>query len=410
MFIFSNKKNATKMRQKNIKKNKKMKAQNLLPELKKSKKSGWRVEYYECGKRKIIRVEKIRKWHKNATDAEKMIKETIIKPLTIKLLSLNVVSETLSENTGLDFGDILGVELEKNKKEGLYLKEISIKFKDSNSNTYQQYLSYTNTLITYIRATEQMNVKIKKWKIKDVQNYIKYLQDKKLSNPSINQHISFIKRLFSWCCENEYLEKNPAENVKKMKIIETRERKILSIEEMRKISNYLQKNDYNFYVFTQIVYACLIRPIEIYRLQIKDIDFENRSIIISGTKSKNHKYRSIVIPDDLWNNTLDFWNNLKKYDKECYIFTENNVPGKEKVNYSNLASLKWSKMRKELNLSEDCQLYCLKHTSITNLLTILPENTIRMHARHSNIQMTAHYGKHVTEDMQEAMRTKISTY
>jgi integrase len=389
-----------------------MKTPYLLPELKKSKKSGWRVEYYVNGKRKIIRVEKIRKWHKNATDAEKMIKETIIKPLIIKLLSLSVVSETSTDNdnTGLDFSDILGIEKGNQKKEGLYLKEISANFKNSNYNTYQQYISYTNTFTKYIQTTNQLYTKIKKWKLKEINAYIKYLQDKKLSNQSINQHINYIKRLFSWCCENEYIEKNPAENVKKLKNIETKERKILSIEEMRKIGNYLKHNDYNFYVFTQIVYSCLIRPIEIYRLQIKDIDFENKRINISGTKSKNHKYRSIIIPNDLWDNTLDFWTKLKKYDKECYIFTEDNVPSKTKVTYSNLASIKWKKMREELHLSADCQLYCLKHTSITNLLNTLPENTIRMHARHENIQMTAHYGKHINEEMQEDMRTKISIY
>lgn len=387
-----------------------MKTQNLLPELKKSKKSGWRVEYYTHGKRKVIRVEKIRKWHKNATDAEKMIKETIIKPLTIKLLSHSIVTENSTDNTGLDFSDILGVEKGEDKKEGLYLKEISANFENSNTNTYQQYISYTNTFKKYIQTTNQLYTKINKWKLKELNTYIKYLQDKQLSNQSINQHISYIKRLFSWCCENEYIEKNPATNVKKLKIIETKDRKILSVEEMRKIGNYLKNNDFNFYMFTQLVYSCLLRPIEIYRLQIKNIDFENKLIVLSGEKTKNHKYRKIVIPNELWNKTSDFWKNLQKINQDYYIFSDKHTPGKKQIEESNTASIKWRKMIKELNLNESIQLYGLRHTAITKLLEILPTNTVRMHANHSNISMTAHYGRHITEEMQESIRQKISIY
>lgn len=377
-----------------------MKTQNLLPELKKSKKSGWRVEYYVHGKRKVIRVEKIRKWHKNATDAEKMIKETIIKPLTIKLLSHSIVTENSTENKGIDFNDLFR----------LYTSFLSTKFEKNKTKTYEQYLSYTTKLQNYITHTKQNKRLIREWKSKDIQAYIIYLQESKLKNASINQHIRFIKSLFSWCCESEYLEKNPTDNIKKLKIIETEEREILKQEELTKISTHLEKNDFNFYVFTQLVYSCLLRPIEIYRLQIKNIDFENKLIVLSGEKTKNHKYRKIVIPNELWNKTSDFWKNLQKTNQDYYIFSEKHTPGKKQIEESNTASIKWRKMIKELNLNESIQLYGLRHTAITKLLEILPTNTVRMHANHSNISMTAHYGRHITEEMQESMRQKISIY
>lgn len=377
-----------------------MKTQNLLPELKKSKKSGWRVEYYVQGKRKVIRVEKIRKWHKNATDAEKMIKETIIKPLTIQLLSCSVVTENSKENTGINFTDLFK----------LYTSFLSSKFEKTKTKTYDQYLCYINKLQNYITDTKQSQCYIKEWKIKDIQAYISYLQKFNLKNASINQHIRFIKSLFAWCYENEYISKNPTNNLKKLKIIETEEREILKQEELTKISNHLEKNDFNFYVFTQLVYSCLLRPIEIYRLQIKNIDFENKLIVLSGEKTKNHKYRKIVIPNELWNKTSDFWENLQKINQDYYIFSDKHTPGKKQIEESNTASIKWRKMIKELNLKESIQLYGLRHTAITKLLEILPTNTVRMHANHSNISMTAHYGRHITEEMQESMRTKISIY
>lgn len=377
-----------------------MKIQNLLPELKKSKKSGWRVEYYVQGKRKVIRVEKIRKWHKNATDAEKMIKETIIKPLTIQLLSCSVVTENSKENTGINFTDLFK----------LYTSFLSSKFEKTKTKTYEQYLCYVNKLQNYITHTKQSQCYIKEWKIKDIQAYISYLQKFNLKNASINQHIRFIKSLFAWCYENEYITKNPTNNLKKLKIIETEEREILKQEELTKISNHLEKNDFNFYVFTQLVYSCLLRPIEIYRLQIKNIDFENKLIVLSGEKTKNHKYRKIVIPNELWNKTSDFWESLQKINQDYYIFSDKHTPGKKQIEESNTASIKWRKMIKELNLKESIQLYGLRHTAITKLLEILPTNTVRMHANHSNISMTAHYGRHITEEMQESMRTKISIY
>lgn len=400
MFIFHAVKKCDKNATKFILKNKEMKTQNLLPELKKSKKSGWRVEYYVQGKRKVIRVEKIRKWHKNATDAEKMIKETIIKPLTIELLSCSVVTENSKENTGINFTDLFK----------LYTSFLSSKFEKTKTKTYEQYLCYINKLQNYITDTKQSQCYVKEWKIKDIQAYISYLQKFNLKNASINQHIRFIKSLFAWCYENEYITKNPTNNLKKLKIIETEEREILKQEELTKISNHLEKNDFNFYVFTQLVYSCLLRPIEIYRLQIKNIDFENKLIVLSGEKTKNHKYRKIVIPNELWNKTSDFWENLQKINQDYYIFSDKHTPGKKQIEESNTASIKWRKMIKELNLKESIQLYGLRHTAITKLLEILPTNTVRMHANHSNISMTAHYGRHITEEMQESMRTKISIY
>ena len=84
------------MQQNKNKKIKEMKTQ-LTPKLPKlvCSKSGWRVVYYEIrnGKatRITIRVEHIRKWHKSVTEAKQVIEETIIKPISTKLLSLNFV-------------------------------------------------------------------------------------------------------------------------------------------------------------------------------------------------------------------------------------------------------------------------------------------------------------------------------
>ncbi len=369
-----------------------------LPILVKSK-SGWRVVYYDIrnGKstRITLRVEHIRKWHKNATKAEQMIQETIIKPISAKLLSLNIVTDAQKENLGATFKDLID--------------EYSTHIDDTlgkESNTAQTYQSYLCQFLKYIEEKKLKKAYVNEWKKSDIEEYINTKKKKGIKITSINNNIGFIKKMFAWAYEEDYIKKNIAENIKKIKNTEYTERRIYTEEELKKIANYLEKNDFDFYVFTQLVFSCFLRPIEIQRLQVSNIDFENQKIILNGEKTKNHKKRTIIIPTNMWDKTKDFWQKIHKLDKDMYLFGEDFKPSKNKISNPNTSTLRWNKIKEELNLPKECLLYGFRHTGITKLLQDknLSNNEIRMHTGHETIAMLERYGRHITEDMEKKYR------
>lgn len=364
-------------------------------------KSGWRVVYYEIrnGKatRITIRVEHIRKWHKNVTEAKQIIEETIIKPITTKLLSLNFVGNISieSSNVGVTFEDLI------NKYKTYYEDKLG-----RESNTANAYNSYMNQFINYIKEKNLIKTYVNEWKKSDIEEYINSRKRKGIKITSLNNNISFIKKMFAWAFEEDYIKKNITENIKKIKNTEYTERKIYSDAELRKIADYLEKNDFDFYVFTQLVFSCFLRPIEIQRLQVHNIDFENKKIVIGGEKTKNHKKRIIVIPLEMWNKTHKFWEQIKHLNKDMYLFGEDFKPSKQQIAYPNTSTVKWNKIKEELNLPKECLLYGLRHTGITKLLENknLTPNEVRLHTGHESIQMLERYGRHITENMEEKYR------
>lgn len=364
-------------------------------------KSGWRVVYYEIrnGKatRITIRVEHIRKWHKNVTEAKQIIEKTIIQPITAKLLELNFVGNISigSSNVGVTFDKLIN----------LYTTYYEDKL-GKESNTANAYNSYMNQFRNYIEEKKLIKNYVNEWKKSDIEEYINSRKRKGIKITSLNNNISFIKKMFAWAFEEDYIKKNIAENIKKIKNTEYTERKIYSDAELRKIADYLEKNDFDFYVFTQLVFSCFLRPIEIQRLQVHNIDFENKKIVIGGEKTKNHKKRIIVIPLEMWNKTQKFWEQIKTLNKDIYLFGEDFKPSKEQIAYPNTSTVKWNKIKEELNLPKECLLYGLRHTGITKLLENknLTPNEVRLHTGHESIQMLERYGRHITENMEEKYR------
>lgn len=221
-----------------------------------------------------------------------------------------------------------------------------------------------------------------------------------------------ILRLFKFAVDNSLASVNPFEKVALIKG-EQKSKRTLSKEEQTKIYDYLHATNVPFLVYTQLVYTDLIRPVEIFRIQCKDLDPVNRKITLHAGKTKNKKERVLLIPQSL--ETL-FDRYLQEIDyantnKEAYLFSEDFRPKVSKEPLpSAYASFRWRKMCRELNLPDDCKLYGLRHTGICDLLAVLPMNTVRMLADHSDTKQTIHYANHENEQIRKEVAAKAPIY
>lgn len=383
------------------------------PEIRKGKKEGWRVIFYyqKSGKmqRHRIRVDKYRKRFATAKESEQWILDNVCAPLAQELargwtpdkgMQKFCVAENIKLSELLD----------------MYFEETCEKFEAKliRDKSLARCKSYCNIIRKALDATsgglEDYN--IREISIGTADKIVRRLRAQREWNiTSTNNFIKFCRSLFKFAVDNTYISQNPFDKVTRIKG-EEQSRRTLTSEEQQKIYAHLRETDLPYLIFTQLVYADLIRPVEILRLQCKDYNKDSWAITLSADKTKNKKSRTVYVPDTLkplfatYLKTIDFDN----LSDDTYIFHEGFRPARAAEPLpSQYASARWAQMRKDIGLADDCKLYGLRHTGITDLLDILPANTVRIYADHADLQQTAHYGdhRHAEKRLEVARRAPI---
>lgn len=382
----------------------------------KMRKKGWRIEFYyaENGKlrRHDIRVERYRRKFVSDKEAYYWLQENICIPLIKKLRngwtprdSVTIEEVNSPQKTIQNILD----EFEQYNGDKLDAKQI----------TGASYYNYIHRLET-IRQTMRPEYSdilptslIEEVTTMQAEKYILRIKAlREWEAKTANNFIKFWRMIYKYAIDCGYIDRNPFEKVS-LFVGEEKSKRILTQDEQTKICNYLLEDNLPFFIFTQLVYIEGIRPCEILRLQVQDLDAESLTINIPATKTKNHKARSILIAESLkpifmdWLNTIDF----ATLSPITYLFHTDFLPAQASQPLkSNYASKQWKIMRNELNISEEAKLYGLRHTGITDLLNIFSVNAVRMHIGHATAAQTLHYAKHENELLQKEIAAKAPMY
>lgn len=228
------------------------------------------------------------------------------------------------------------------------------------------------------------------WKIKkaDVNSFLDDLYIvRKVSACTRNHYLQSIRTFFTWCVNREYIKENPAAVIKNAKQAE-KYRAAIPAPTLQKIFDYLNQHDKRFLFVCYLIYGCFIRPSELCKLKIKDINFKNQTIFISKDISKNKKNQVVTIPANVAAMILDL--KIYNYPLEYYIVGKHLTPCEYSTTGKALRR-QWLLMRKALNLSDRYQLYSLKDTGITQMINLLNVAEVRDQARHSSISITDVY-------------------
>ncbi len=140
---------------------------------------------------------------------------------------------------------------------------------------------------------------------------------RKLSETSYNNYLKVARAVFSWALEKCYCKENPFELIKS-KREQKKKRILIPVATREKISNYLTSECQPMLCVCQMEYSSLIRPKEIQNIRIKDIDIENKYIIIRSENAKNHNEKYATISDP----TIDYLQSLHlyMYNSNYYLF------------------------------------------------------------------------------------------
>lgn len=114
----------------------------------------------------------------------------------------------------------------------------------------------------------------------------RYQETRKISNRTLDKYREYISHFFKWAQDEEYLEKNPARAIKPIKH-ETKPRQALNqieLEYLRKACRTPKDK-----AIIEILYSTGCRVSELSRLQLNDIDWNDKSVHLFG---KGNKHRT----------------------------------------------------------------------------------------------------------------------
>jgi integrase len=171
-----------------------------------------------------------------------------------------------------------------------------------------------------------------------------------------------ISSLFQTLVDNEILEDN---FIKKINVLASKpeRNKTYTSTEQKDIFQYLEEKDKILYLFVQFISYNYLRPVEVCRLKIGDVDLIDKKIYV---RAKNKSVKTKIIPDILIEQLPD----LSKLDKNDFLFTPTKIGGQwdtKENNKRDYFSKQFKKVKDHFGLGKEYGLYSFRHTSITKL-------------------------------------------
>lgn len=236
---------------------------------------------------------------------------------------------------------------------------------------------------------------------------VKYLDhvylDKKVANRTYNNNVKTLRVFAEWAIEKCYLKENPFQKIK-IKRLGKKQRSIIPQPVIKSILNYFQRNNPSMALIMHLVYTSLLRPVEVSRVQVKDIRFNEKCILMPGEKTKNSKPRPARISPELEELLR---NHVQGANPEDYLFGDKSWRCGAVAMSSHTFCGAWGAMRKELELGKEYQLYSLRDTSINSMLKAgVASIDVMQAAGHSDLEMTTQYGDHEDPELMDRLNQK----
>lgn len=274
----------------------------------------------------------------------------------------------------------------------LYINYLD-KLRSSNSikeNTYIDYRKRLRVLQEYMQNHAVPITYIYQFNLSYISDFLDYiLMDRDSSARTRNNYKIWLSSLCSWMVEKQYLEVNPCERIKALKV-EPKRREALTLTDLRRLKNYLEQNNRHYLLVCRMEYYTFIRPEELTNIKLKDISLKEQKVYVAGNISKNRQDGMVGLNDELIKLMIDL--DIFKHDSDCYLFSTGFMPGKKKITTKVLRNY-FYKVRDALHLPDTYMFYSLKDSGIRDLANAVGIVVARDQARHADISTTNKYLK-----------------
>lgn len=372
---------------------------NYVPAVLRHHKDNWQVEYYVYSpitkqlERKRIKVNRLR-LHCSTLSMFKQQANEIIQSINIKLAggwSPYGESENVRYYTPL--AQVMSLYIEEKQKE---LKQDTLRSYKSFCTIFGNWINSIVPGCRCIQFNKTLSVR-----------YMDYVyNERKVSARAYNNTLKQARALFSWAVEKCYCKENPFEHIKTKR--EQQKKRILIPPEIRaKIREYFKIKRPNYLIVLELVYTSLLRPAEISRVQVKQVNLNEHYIYMPEDKTKNGHYRYAFLSDELCTLLSPL---LKCAKPDDYLLSQGYIPGKCSMD-SKRYRKHWDIMRKDLKLPQEMQLYSLRDTGINNMLKAgIDPLTVMQAADHHDLSMTTRYANHIDPNLMNTLLEKAPSF
>lgn len=200
---------------------------------------------------------------------------------------------------------------------------LTIKEKTVSERTFKDYSSKSKKFINWLKKEHPKVKTIDQLTKKEVQQYLNYVLSKTTARNRNNYRVE-ISSLIQVLVDNDIIKSNM---VKSIKILKTRpeRNKTYSKDKLEEIYSFLENNDPHLLLFIKFISYNLLRPIEVCRVKIKDINLKQKTI---SFKAKNKVLKTKTIPNILLKELPD----LSNCNQDELLFTPHNIGGKWDAN------------------------------------------------------------------------------
>jgi integrase len=229
-----------------------------------------------------------------------------------------------------------------------------------------------------LKSIEALNKKI----ITEFLNF----QLEKTSARNRNNFRADLSSVFQILENDEIIIANYVKKIPTLKSIPTRN-KTYSNELQQDIYTHLENNDTLLLLYIKFISYNFLRPIEVCRLKVKDINIKERKLQF---KAKNSPLKTKIIPEILINELPD----LSTLNPDDDLFTPEKIGGEWNTNENdkrNYFSKRFKKVVKDhFNLGTEYGLYSFRHTFITKLYRELKKGSSPFEAKCKLMLISGH--------------------
>jgi integrase len=261
---------------------------------------------------------------------------------------------------------------------------LSIKKNVLGKTSYSGYQGRINRFLNWLDENGNSADKVSSLTKKTFINYLNHVL-KNTSASNRNNTRTDLSSLIQALVDNELMRENFIKNINVLKSAPERNKTYSNTQEID-ILKYVEENDPILLLFIQFITYNFLRPVEVCRLKVGDLDLEGKKLFV---RAKNKPVKVKIIPQKI----IDLLPDLSQMNPDCFLFTPTQIGASweaEENNRRDNFSKKFKVIKDHFGLNEDYGLYSFRHTSITNLYKELCKTLTPFETKSKLMQITGH--------------------
>ncbi len=266
------------------------------------------------------------------------------------------------------------------------------------------YTSQVNIFLAWAKRNGLANAPVGEFNRKHAHAFL----DSRIVNATTwNNALRHCKLLWTWLVDRDYVTHDPFHGIKRRRRPE-KLRTIIEPEQRSACLSWFLAHDPPMALVCMWVFHVLLRPADLLRLRVRDVDLQAQVVQLEGPRTKSRRIRRATIPD-----VMMPYLKAAKLDAAPpgYLVVDKDLMPGTVPPAVNGIRVRWATMRKALGWGKDKQLYSLRDSGIVQLISDgVDLHHIMQQADHASIETTQWYLRHYFPAGVEAVKTKATPF